>query len=95
MREIAWTIPAQADLRRINSWLTENRNPEHALRIAIAIRARASVLERFPHIGRPGRDDVRVLRIQTTPYLILYRLRPGRVEVLRVRHEREDWLVRS
>lgn len=93
MREIAWTVPAQADLRRINGWLIENRSPDQALRIASSIRARARFLEKFPHGGRPDRDDVRVLRVRTTPYLILYRLRPGRVEILRIRHEREDWLV--
>jgi plasmid stabilization system protein ParE len=94
MREIAWTLPAQADLRRIDSWLTQNRTAEHALRTVLAIRARAGFLEHFPHGGRPDRDGIRILRVQATPYLILYRLVFDRVEVLRVRHEREDWLVR-
>ncbi|WP_231029902.1 type II toxin-antitoxin system RelE/ParE family toxin [Sphingomonas sp. IC-56] len=34
------------------------------------------------------------MRVHDTPLLILYRLPDGNtVDVLRVRHEREDWLI--
>jgi len=93
MPRIAWTRPAQADLRTINDWLTENRDPGYVVRVMSSVRARASFLERFPHAGRPGIHGERILRVLYTPYLILYRLNGDRVEILRVRHEREDWLV--
>ncbi|MCD2323657.1 type II toxin-antitoxin system RelE/ParE family toxin [Sphingomonas sp. IC-56] len=49
---------------------------------------------KLPYGGRPGKDGIRVLRVHDTPLLILYRLPDGNtVDVLRVRHEREDWLI--
>ncbi|RYY24477.1 MAG: type II toxin-antitoxin system RelE/ParE family toxin [Sphingomonadales bacterium] len=93
MLRLVWTLPARADLREINSWLLEHRAPAIALRTIISVRARALFIERFPHGGRPGADGVRVLRVHATPYLILYRIQRDTVEVLRIRHEREDWLV--
>jgi len=93
MPGLDWTLPAQEDLRNINRWLAKNRSPAIAARTLIEIRTRSTFLEDFPHGGRPGHDATRVLRVHDTPYLILYRLRADIVEILRIRHEREDWQI--
>lgn len=93
MPQLNWTAPALADLRRINSWLLEHRSADLAARTLAGIRERALFLEQFPHGGRPERDGTRVLRVSGTPFLLLYRLRNASVEILRIRHEREDWLL--
>ncbi len=56
---------------------------------ARAARARILAAERLildnPHIGRPThRSDVRRLPITRTPFFILYRPTPERIEILRV-----------
>lgn len=48
---------------------------------------------RFPHAGRPASDGLRVLKIYDTPYLLIYQVGERDVEIVRVRHEREDWLT--
>ena len=92
MRLIDWTVSARADLRGIDVWLEREASPDVARATLIAIRERADFFTRFPHGGRPHPDGTRILRVFRTPYLIRYRLRDGRVEVLRVHHEREDWI---
>lgn len=92
MRLIEWTLSARGDLRGIDQWLEREASSETALATLIAIRERADFLTRFPHGGRPHHDGTRVLRVFRTPYLIRYRLNGNRVEVLRVHHEREDWI---
>jgi plasmid stabilization system protein ParE len=49
------------------------------------------MLIRFPEAGRQSRQqDVRILLVGNTGYLIVYRAIRQAVEILRVRHERED-----
>ena len=93
MPALNWTAPALADLRAIDHWLEENASPEIALRTLATIRFRAGFLENFPHAGRPLGESMRALRVRDTPYLLLYRLLGEQLDVLRIRHEREDWLV--
>jgi len=93
MPVIKWTVSASNDLRSIDAWLSDRAGPDVAVRILTAIRFRADFLRNFPHGGRPSPGGIRVLRVSETPHLILYRLADDVVEILRVRHEREDWLV--
>lgn len=93
MHSIEWTELALDDLRAIDAWLTDHAHPEIALRTLTSIRARSRFLERFPRGGRPFGTECRVLRVTDTAYLILYRIEDDAVQVLRIRHEREDWFV--
>lgn len=92
MIRLVWTTEADADLSRINDWLNEKSTPDAAVRTLLAIRERADFLLNFPRGGRPlGPPDYRLLRVFNTPYLIAYRAKVERVEILRIFHEREDW----
>lgn len=93
MPTLVWTRPAFDDLDAIDRWLTANVRGEIAIDMLSAIRLRAYFLENFPHGGRPIGEGLRVLRVIGTPYLIIYRLAGGTVQLLRIRHEREDWFV--
>ena len=87
-----WTRLALADLRAIDAWLTSGASKEQAIVTLGEIRRRADVLRDFPRGGRPMlRHDFRVLRVFATPYLILYRIHDDEIEILRIRHERQDW----
>ncbi len=49
-------------------------------------------LGRFPSLGRPGGvSGTRELVIPGTPYIIPYRVRNGRLEILRVYHAARRW----
>ncbi len=93
MPVLIWTVPARDDVRRIDAWLDENATPGSAVATLTAIYRRAAFLANFPRSGRPLKSGLRVLRVLDTPHVILYRATEPEVLVLRVHHEREDWLV--
>lgn len=93
MPTLRWTQPAIDDLWAIDEWLVENASGEIALATLASIRFRAAFLENFPHGGRPIRHGIRMLRVIDTPHLIFYRLLDDELQILRIRHEREDWFV--
>ncbi|MEN2747720.1 type II toxin-antitoxin system RelE/ParE family toxin [Sphingomonas sp. T9W2] len=88
---MVWTRPALEDLRRINQWLPDNAAPIVASEILTAVRQRSAILNSFPNAGRPISGGSRVLRVRGAPYLLIYRTLPDQVEILRIRHDREDW----
>lgn len=92
MAEISWTLPALEDLREIDDYLTRDADPLTAARILATIEYRLTLLSDFPHAGPPveGRP-FRSYLIRGTHYVAAYRLREGRVEILRVHDQREDW----
>lgn len=49
-------------------------------------------LRQFPMIGRQLLDrGFRVLTVPGTPYLLVYRVRGDLIQILRVRHDRQNW----
>lgn len=90
--ELSWTPQAVADLRKIDSYLSAEVDGRLAAQILETIKFRLRTLRDFPHAGPPveGRP-FRSFIIRGTPYVVAYRLRDGRVEILRVHHQRENW----
>ncbi|MEO8052473.1 MAG: type II toxin-antitoxin system RelE/ParE family toxin [Acidobacteriota bacterium] len=67
-------------------------SPHSAADIAHRIIESVELLTKQPHIGRPGRIiGTRELVVAGTPYLIPYRVRQGRLELLAVMHGRQKW----
>lgn len=91
MRILSWTKASIADLTNIRHWLVNEASTSIAIRLLTQIRQQASKLEAFPALGTTVTATERKLRVRGTNYVILYRIRPDSVEVLRVRHNRQDW----
>jgi plasmid stabilization system protein ParE len=61
-------------------------------RIANALLEAVERLAELPNLGRPGRvAGTRELVVPGTPYIIPYRLRGDRLEVITVFHGRQKW----
>lgn len=53
-------------------------------------------LAELPNLGRPGRLlGTRELVVPGTPYVIPYRVRSERLEIIAVFHQRQQWPPRS
>jgi toxin ParE1/3/4 len=88
---LAWTEAAIADLRALEAFIRDD-NPGAARRQVQAVVAAAQNLIRFPEAGRPGRrPGTRELVAPRTAYIVAYRVRGDRVELLRVLHGRQRW----
>ncbi len=89
---IRWTQLAIRDLTRICNYLEEHASPATARRVALSIYRTVSSLNKLRQRGRPGRKaDTRELVITNLPYIAVYKVRDGLVEVLRVLHGAQDW----
>jgi toxin ParE1/3/4 len=89
--KIIWTAQALQDLLLVREHI-ENDNKVAAARIANRLRVAAKRLATHPEMGRPGRvGSTRELVIPGTPYLLPYRVREGKVEILAVIHGAQEW----
>ena len=67
-------------------------NPLAAVDAGDAITAQIGMLADQPEIGRPGRRaGTRELVISRTPFVAVYRVSGGRIEVLRLLHSAQQW----
>jgi len=89
--KLVWSRPAQRDLEAILGFIAQD-SPRDALRLCSAIEERVGALASAPGIGRPGRvSGTRELVLAGTPYLVPYRVKDDRIEILAVFHGARKW----
>lgn len=87
----AWTRLALADLDNAHAYIAEE-NPSAALRVVERIAGAVDTVGRHPEIGRPGRvSGTRELIIPGTPFIVGYRIKDKKLEVLAVIHGARRW----
>lgn len=85
-RPLEWKPRALRELLESFEFIAAD-NPRAARRVIDDIRAAATELSSQPFIGRKGRvRGTREFPIPRTPYLLIYRIRPGKVVIGRVLH---------
>jgi toxin ParE1/3/4 len=88
---VVWSPRATAHLAHLRAYIARE-NPAAAGRVAMALLAAVERLAELPNLGRPGRVfGTRELVVPGTPYVIPYRLRGGRLEIIAVFHGRQRW----
>jgi plasmid stabilization system protein ParE len=89
--EIRWLRRAAADLDQIEAYVAQD-DPRTAVRTVLAIVDAAERLAQFPDLGRPGRvEGTQELIVLRGTYILPYRVRKNRVEILRVFHHARRW----
>lgn len=92
MPRVIWSELAVADLESLNDWLTRELPPTEAAATLRDIRDQVARLDVFPAIGSPLPSGLRKLSIKGYPFVILYELTSTQLLVIRVVHNRSDWL---
>ncbi len=89
-RPIRHTQRARADLLAL--WIEiAKHNPAAADRVYDRLEARVNILSEFPEAGVTRPDIAAEARMLVeSPYLILYRIRPEDVQIVRVLHGARD-----
>jgi toxin ParE1/3/4 len=88
---IVWSPRAIEHLTHLRAYIAQD-NPKAANRVAAALLDAVERLAELPNLGRPGRvAGTRELGVPGTPYVIPYRLRGDRLEVIAVFHGRQKW----
>jgi len=89
--QVKWLRKALLNLDREAAHIARE-NPKSATEFVTHLRQSASVLSMHPHVGRQGRvPGTRELVIAQLPYILPYRVRENRIEILRVFHTARKW----
>ncbi len=85
---VEWLASALATMQFIADHIAED-NPKRARSFVQEVREKTELLAQFPTAGRTGRViDTRELVVHEN-YLVIYRVRRSKVQILRVRHARQ------
>lgn len=91
MMQIVWLKSAVVDLHRIREYIRQD-NPAAAERTGARIELAVESLARFPEMGHPGEiAGTRELVMSNLPHFVVYRLKSGSVQILRVMHFKQQW----
>jgi addiction module RelE/StbE family toxin len=86
---VVWSPRAVEHLAQLRAYIAQD-NPTAANRIGGTLLEAVERLAELPNLGRPGRvAGTRELVVPGTPYVIPYRLRGDRLEVIAVFHGRQ------
>jgi toxin ParE1/3/4 len=89
--KVVWSRRAIRHLVALRERIEQDSEQNAAL-VAKRILKAMDLLQAQPEIGRPGRVfGTRELVVTQTPYIIPYRVRRGRLELLAVFHGRQRW----
>ncbi len=89
--KLEWSLPAQDDLIAIAEYIAAD-DPGAALDVIDRIDSAVGRLAEHPGSGRPGRiAKTRELVIPDLPYIVAYRIRDERIQILRVLHTARKW----
>ncbi len=84
--EVAWLRKALLNLDEEATYIAQD-NPQAAQQVVTRIVDAVELLRHQPGLGRPGRvPGTRELPVANTHYLIPYRVRGKRIEILRIFH---------
>lgn len=90
MRRLEWKAQARADLIRIAEHIAQD-SPESAEKLADDIEAKVQRLREHPELYRLGRKRGTRELVAHENYIVIYRVLPEAVEILRVKHAAQQW----
>lgn len=89
--KVVWSRRAIRHLVSLREFIAKD-SEQNATLVAERILDAIDRLQSHPHMGRPGRVlGTRELVVPNTPYVIPYRVRRDRLELVAVFHGRQKW----
>ena len=91
--KLVWLRRAIADRDMQLDYIAQD-NPLAAISQDEQIEHQVDMLMQHPQMGRPGRlRGTRELVISRTPFIVVYRVKGTRIEVIRMLHSSQQWPV--
>ncbi|MDD5031055.1 MAG: type II toxin-antitoxin system RelE/ParE family toxin [Rhodoferax sp.] len=93
MKLIEWLQVASTNRFEQLDYIAQD-NPLAAISQDEEIEHQVDILMQHPQMGRPGRKKgTRELVISRTPFVVVYRVKGTRIEVIRLLHSSQQWPV--
>jgi plasmid stabilization system protein ParE len=90
--KIVWTKRATRHVRAAYEYWAQEKSDDAADLMLDRIFSAAELLETHPELGRPGRvAGSRELLLHPLPFLLAYRLRRNKIEILALLHGARKW----
>jgi toxin ParE1/3/4 len=90
--KVVWTRKASRHLRAAYDYWASERSSAAADTMLDRIFSVVELLQTFPEAGRPGRiEGTREVVVAPTPFLIAYRIRRSKIEILSLLHGARKW----
>jgi toxin ParE1/3/4 len=90
---LVWTPRAREQRREAIEFIAQE-NPAAALDQLDEIEKQTDILLQHPEIGRPGRrKGTRELVISRTHFVVIYRIKAKRIDIVRMLHTSQAWPV--
>jgi plasmid stabilization system protein ParE len=90
---LVFLVTAVEDMIAIRSFIAED-NPEAAIKVATRLKEIIKSLVKLPNLGKPGRvfgtRELVTPHLGKTTYLVVYRVKNKRIEILRVFYGAKD-----
>ncbi len=91
MMEVVWFKAAVEDLKSVRDYIAKD-NTDAAKSVVQKIKHKVLLLSEQPGIGRLGRiPNTKELVVDKTSYILPYRVRDNKIEILRVLHSSRRW----
>lgn len=89
---VRWTKIAFADLEKAFEFIESDEKAEAAKEVVLKILSGVEQVRTFPESGRSGRvEGTRELVVSKTPFIIIFRLKSGAIEILSILHHARKW----
>ena len=89
--KVVWLSRALADRDSQIDYIAQD-SPKAAIGQGDRIERQIETLSAYPELGRKGRvAGTRELVVNRTPFIVVYRVRAERIEILRVLHGAQMW----
>lgn len=90
MHAIRWKKQAINDLIRIGQHIAKD-SEVNAGKMIDLIEAKVTPLATHPYIGRTGRKRGTYELVAHESYVVIYRVLPKKIEILRIKHTSQQW----
>jgi len=90
-KPLEWSKRALSDTDHISDYYVEVASPEVADRANDAIIAATKTLLKNPLAYRMGKRETREFIMRKFPYIIIYRVYPAKLRIVRVLHQARDY----
>lgn len=93
VNRLEWSKRADSDLDSIIRFYAETASPEVAAMARENILAAALRIARDPVTHREGKRGTRECVMRKFPYIIIYRIQPSGMKIVRVLHQARDYFT--